>query len=75
MMETYLLHTLLKQISNQKFGRECHFKRQSGYTKTAMTKVINDPDGTGKIAKIDGMTLAGKTGTAELKVSKEKEKN
>lgn len=25
-----------------------------------MTKVINDPDGTGKIAKIDGMTLAGK---------------
>ena len=53
--------------------RECHFKRQSGYTKTAMTKVINDPDGTGKIAKIDGMTLAGKTGTAELKVSKEAE--
>ncbi len=41
--------------------------------KTAMTKVINDPDGTGKIAKIDGMTLAGKTGTAELKVSKEAE--
>ena len=38
-----------------------------------MTKVINDPDGTGKIAKIDGMTLAGKTGTAELKVSKEAE--
>ncbi|KAA0765388.1 penicillin-binding protein 3 [Bacillus sp. SH5-2] len=41
--------------------------------KTALTKVINDPDGTGKIAKIDGMTLAGKTGTAELKVSKEAE--
>ncbi|KFM98663.1 penicillin-binding transpeptidase domain-containing protein [Bacillus clarus] len=41
--------------------------------KTALTKVINDSDGTGKVAKIDGMTLAGKTGTAELKVSKEAE--
>ncbi|MBJ8029616.1 penicillin-binding transpeptidase domain-containing protein [Bacillus cereus group sp. N21] len=39
--------------------------------KNALTKVINDEDGTGKIAKIDGMTLAGKTGTAELKESKE----
>lgn len=39
--------------------------------KNALIKVINDPDGTGKIAKIDGMTLAGKTGTAELKESKE----
>ena len=39
--------------------------------KNALTKVINDEDGTGKIAKVDGMTLAGKTGTAELKESKE----
>jgi penicillin-binding protein 3 len=29
--------------------------------------VIEDPQGTGKEAKIDGVTLAGKTGTAELK--------
>ncbi|WP_459503612.1 penicillin-binding transpeptidase domain-containing protein [Bacillus sp. C1] len=41
--------------------------------KNALTKVINDEDGTGKIAKIDGMTLAGKTGTAELKESKDAE--
>ena len=41
--------------------------------KNALTKVINDEDGTGKIAKVDGMTLAGKTGTAELKESKEAE--
>ncbi|WP_242161614.1 penicillin-binding transpeptidase domain-containing protein [Bacillus cereus group sp. BfR-BA-01522] len=48
-------------------------KENQDILKTALTKVINDPDGTGKIAKIDGMTLAGKTGTAELKAAKDAE--
>ena len=36
-----------------------------------MTQIIENPNGTGHNAKLDGITLAGKTGTAELKVSKE----
>ena len=36
-----------------------------------MTQIIENPNGTGHNAKMDGITLAGKTGTAELKVSKE----
>ncbi|MBL0386196.1 penicillin-binding transpeptidase domain-containing protein [Tumebacillus sp. ITR2] len=32
-----------------------------------LVQVIDNPNGTGHGAKIDGMTLAGKTGTAELK--------
>lgn len=36
-----------------------------------MIQIIENPNGTGHNAKLDGITLAGKTGTAELKVSKE----
>ncbi|MDE5978382.1 MAG: penicillin-binding transpeptidase domain-containing protein, partial [Turicibacter sp.] len=35
----------------------------------AFTAVIEDPDGTGHLAYIDGIKLAGKTGTAEIKSS------
>ena len=48
-------------------------KKNQDILKSALIKVINDPDGAGRIAKIDGVTLAGKTGTAELKESKEQE--
>lgn len=37
----------------------------------ATRKVVNDPDGTGYAAHQDDIVLAGKTGTAEIKVSKE----
>ncbi len=46
-------------------------KENSDILKNALIKVVNDPEGTGKIAKLDSTTLAGKTGTAELKESKE----
>lgn len=36
-----------------------------------LIQVIEDPNGTGHSAKIEGITLAGKTGTAEIKASKD----
>ncbi len=36
-----------------------------------MKKVVNDPDGTGYAARREDILLAGKTGTAEVKASKE----
>ena len=33
----------------------------------AMQKVIEDPNGTGNLAQIDGMTICGKTGTVQNK--------
>lgn len=39
--------------------------------KNAMVQVIDNPDGTGNTFKIDGLSIAGKTGTAEIKSSKE----
>ena len=35
--------------------------------------VINDPNGSGYLCKIDGVNLAGKTGTAEIKSTKDDE--
>lgn len=37
----------------------------------SLKKVVNNPNGTGYAAHRDGMVLAGKTGTAEIKASKE----
>ncbi|WP_028399653.1 penicillin-binding transpeptidase domain-containing protein [Ectobacillus panaciterrae] len=39
----------------------------------ALVKVVNDAEGTGRGAKIEGASLAGKTGTAELKREKGEE--
>ncbi len=38
---------------------------------SAMVKVVNDPAGTGYAAHMDNIQLAGKTGTAEIKMSKD----
>ncbi|WP_245863993.1 penicillin-binding transpeptidase domain-containing protein [Fredinandcohnia onubensis] len=38
-----------------------------------LVQVIEDANGTGRDAKIDGLPLAGKTGTAELKASEEED--
>ncbi len=39
--------------------------------KNAMVQVIDSPSGTGHEFKIDGLTMAGKTGTAEIKNNKD----
>ena len=39
--------------------------------KNALIQVIENPSGTGAAAKIDGITMLGKTGTAEIKESQD----
>jgi penicillin-binding protein len=39
--------------------------------RNAMVQVIDNPEGTGNSFKLSGMSIAGKTGTAEIKSSKE----
>lgn len=39
--------------------------------KNALIQVIENPSGTGAVAKIDGITMLGKTGTAEIKESQD----
>ena len=41
--------------------------------KDDLIQVVNNPNGTGYEARISGVTIAGKTGTAELKSSKDEE--
>ncbi|EEM10833.1 Penicillin binding protein 3 [Bacillus pseudomycoides] len=62
-------HLIQKKVKNWK--ENVISKESQRILKSALIKVINDSDGAGKIARIDDMTLAGKTGTAELKESKE----
>ena len=39
--------------------------------KQSLLSVIENPSGTGASAKIDGVTMLGKTGTAEIKESQD----
>ena len=48
-------------------------KTAANEIKEGLIQVVNNPSGTGYEAKISGITVAGKTGTAELKSSKEDE--
>lgn len=38
--------------------------------KEGLIKVVNDPDGTGRYAKVEGLLIAGKTGTAQTSTDK-----
>lgn len=46
-------------------------KQTAGQVLEGMKKVVNDPHGTGYAARRDDVVLAGKTGTAEIKASKD----
>lgn len=46
-------------------------KKTFGQVLDGITKVVNDPHGTGYTIHRKDLTLAGKTGTAEIKASKE----
>ena len=46
-------------------------KEASEEIKNDLIQVVENPEGTAKDMKINGVTIAGKTGTAELKASKD----
>lgn len=48
-------------------------KETANEIKEGMIQVVENPEGTGHDAKVKGATIAGKTGTAELKLSKDDE--
>jgi len=48
-------------------------KEAANEIKEGLIQVVENPSGTGHDVKVEGITIAGKTGTAELKASKEDE--
>ena len=48
-------------------------KEAANEIKDGLIQVVEAPGGTGRDVKVPGITIAGKTGTAELKVSKDAE--
>ena len=73
MIKPYLEY---KENKNPEYLREEVFIPEvANIVKENLIQVIENPEGTATDMKINGITLAGKTGTAELKVSKEEEAN
>ena len=69
---------MVKPYLEYKENKEKEYLVQNAFTKEACLEIQNDliqvvesPEGTAKDMKIQGKTIAGKTGTAELKASKE----
>lgn len=60
-----------KQTAPAFWIEQAFSKTAASTVKKDLIQVIEDSDGTGHGARIEGITLAGKTGTAELKASKE----
>ena len=63
---------------NIEYGKETEILKQNAFTedaantiKDALIQVVENEQGTANDMKIEGTTIAGKTGTAELKQSKE----
>ena len=58
--------------SKPEFWKENIFSKEAAEAiEESMIQVIENPEGTGRGCRIEGVTLAGKTGTAEIKASKE----
>ena len=71
---------MVKPYLKYKENKETEYFAKDVFTKDAVQEIKNDliqvvenPEGTAKDMKINGVTIAGKTGTAELKVSKDSE--
>lgn len=53
------------------FKENAFSKETANKIKESLIQVVENPNGTAHGAKIEGLTVAGKTGTAEIKVSKD----
>lgn len=68
MVDTYLEYT---GSSEAKYFKQGAFTKESVNTiKEALIQVVENPNGTAHNAKLNDMVIAGKTGTAEIKISK-----
>ena len=71
---------MIKPYLEYKEDKSAEYLVENAFTKEAaneikegMIQVVENPNGTGYDAKVKGVTIAGKTGTAELKLSKDDE--
>lgn len=62
---------VISENSEPKIYKEVIDKKYMPELIKSFSSVINDEDGSGNLAKIEGINLAGKTGTAEIKSSKD----
>lgn len=53
------------------FKENAFSKETANKIKESLIQVVENPNGTAHSAKIEGLTIAGKTGTAEIKASKD----
>ena len=71
MIKPYLEYS---RQAKSEYWIENAFSREAANTiKEDLIQVVENPSGTAHAARIEGMTLAGKTGTAEIKTSQEDE--
>ncbi len=77
MIKTYLEYDETKaQNKKGEILKESVFSTEAANTiKEALVQVVENKEGTANDMKIDGVTIAGKTGTAELKTSSEDTKS
>ncbi len=71
---------MIKPYLEYKENKEVEYLVENAFTKEAcdeiqkdLIQVVENPEGTAKDMRVNGVTIAGKTGTAELKVSKDTE--
>ncbi len=61
-----------KENSTPTYYKKQAFDKETANTiKDSLIQVVENPNGTAHSVKIDGLTIAGKTGTAEIKASKD----
>lgn len=69
MINVYLEY---KEDTTASYFKENAFSKETANKiKESLIQVVENPNGTAHSAKIEGLTIAGKTGTAEIKASKD----